>query len=80
MTDRSVNFIVELAKIAGETAKKMRMKKNLVVNYKNEKDLVSEADRAVEKKILCEISAKFPQDGIWARRQGEVNLLQAIYG
>ncbi|HOK05146.1 MAG TPA: inositol monophosphatase family protein [Victivallales bacterium] len=73
MKNRDITFISEIAKTAGAIAQKMR-ESELTVSYKSEKDLVSEADREVEKFIISEIKKYFPDDGIWGEETGKKNL------
>lgn len=74
MTNHSIEFIIETAKFAGELARRMRDEKKLSLEYKNDKDIVSEADSAVEKLITDRIQERFPTDGIWGEESGKSNI------
>ena len=70
---RDINFISEIAKIAGSIALDMRKNQDLKVYFKSEKDLVSEADKTVENFIISRISEKYPQDSIWGEESGKTS-------
>jgi myo-inositol-1(or 4)-monophosphatase len=68
-----IDFIVDIASAAGALAESMKNEK-LLIDYKNEKDLVSEADRAVESFIVEKIFKKYPEHGIYGEEGGKRNL------
>ncbi len=70
MKKHTLSFIVGLAESAGRLAQKMRAAGGLSIGYKNDKDIVSEADMAVEKLIADGIRERFPSDGIWGEEGG----------
>ena len=64
-------FIEQLARQAGEMALAYRGRlASLQVNRKSEKDLVTEADTAIERYLVAEIRARYPEHGITGEESG----------
>jgi myo-inositol-1(or 4)-monophosphatase len=66
------DFIDKLSRDAGDLTLEYRKRlDSLGVTYKSEKDLVTEADRAVEDFIIGEIRKRYPTHGIFGEETGE---------
>ena len=65
-------FLEKLSRDAGEMTLEYRKRlDSLDVTFKSEKDLVTEADQAVEEFIVGEIHKRFPTHGIFGEETGE---------
>lgn len=62
----------ELAHGAGKICLEYRARgERLQVDYKNERDLVTEADRAVEQYLRAGIARRYPDHGVYGEEQGD---------
>ena len=66
-----IEFLTELSKLAGQEAMRYFGKiNNSDIECKAAKDLVSIADKAVEKLIISKISERFPEHDIFGEETG----------
>src|SRR5674476_1533266 len=66
-----LNKIIEIAKEAGQTVRH-GFGKNLDIEFKtNESNIVTQIDKASEKKIIDFVNKEFPTHGILAEESGE---------
>jgi myo-inositol-1(or 4)-monophosphatase len=66
------DFIDKLSRDAGEMALEYRKRLDtLDVTFKSEKDMVTEADEAIEDFLIGEIAKRFPEHGVFGEETGE---------
>ena len=67
-----IDFIVDLARSAGEESLRYfgKLSASDIRGKASSKDLVSVADKAVEKRIIEQISARFPDHDIFGEETG----------
>ncbi len=66
-----LEFIKETALEAGKLAKSYFRREDLLVEYKSAKDLVTEADKHVERFILEQIAKTYPEDSTFGEEYGK---------
>jgi myo-inositol-1(or 4)-monophosphatase len=66
------DFLVELAQEAGRLALAYRARgQALQVDFKSARDLVTEADRAIEEMIVAAIARRYPEHGVTGEEGGD---------
>jgi myo-inositol-1(or 4)-monophosphatase len=66
-----IDFMLSVAETAGKIALARQVViDQVVIEFKNEKDLVTEVDKAVERYLIDEIRRRFPSHGILAEESG----------
>jgi len=67
-----MEFILDIARKAGELSENAYLNLKLQdIEFKNERDIVTSADKEVENYLIGEINRKFPEHGIFAEESGQ---------